>query len=127
MTLVAIAVGGALGAVSRYLAGGWVQGIAGGDFPWGTWTVNLVGSLALGFMMIWLHHTLASTELRHFVVMGFLGSFTTFSTFSLETVEMLQEGLWLRAGLYSLGSVALGLLAVVAGAAAATSIFRPSA
>ena len=126
MTLVAIAMGGALGALSRYTMGSWVQGMAGGAFPWGTWTVNAVGSLVLGFVMIWLTHSLASSELRHFVVMGFLGSFTTFSTFSFETIEMLQEGLWWRAGFYSLGSVALGLLAVVAGAAAANSIFRPT-
>jgi fluoride exporter len=124
MTLVAIAMGGAFGALSRYAMGSWVQGMAGSAFPWGTWTVNAVGSLALGFAMIWLTHTLASSELRHFVVMGFLGSFTTFSTFSFETVEMLQEGFWLRAGSYALGSVVVGLLAVVAGAAAATAIFR---
>lgn len=127
MTLVVIVMGGALGALSRFAMGSWVQGMAGSAFPWGTWAVNAIGSLALGFAMIWLTHTLASGELRHFVVMGFLGSFTTFSTFSFETVEMLQDGLWLRAGFYALGSVAVGILAVVAGAAAATAIFRATA
>jgi len=124
VSLAVVALGGALGAVSRYLAGAWVQSMSGGAFPWGTWTVNLVGSLAIGFAMVWLNQTLASAELRLFVAMGFLGSFTTFSTFSLETVELLREGLWFRAGAYSLGSMALGVLAVVAGGAAASAIFR---
>lgn len=124
--LVAIALGGALGAVSRYLVGGWVQTMADGGFPWGTFTVNVLGSLVLGFLMIWLSQTLASAELRHFLVMGLLGSFTTFSTFSLETVEMLQEGLWIRAGVYSAGSVVLGVLAVLAGAFAASAMVRTS-
>lgn len=124
MTLVAVALGGALGAVSRYVLGSWIQGMAGGSFPWGTWTVNALGSLLLGFAMVWLTETLASAELRLFVAMGFLGSFTTFSTFSLETVELVREGLWMRAGVYSLGSVAVGVLAVVAGAAAALAASR---
>ena len=124
MNLAVVALGGALGAVSRYLAGGWVQSMSGSAFPWGTWTVNLVGSLAIGFTMVWLNQTLASAEVRLFVAMGFLGSFTTFSTFSLETVELLREGLWLRAGAYSLGSLALGVAAVVAGGAAAAVLFR---
>lgn len=124
MNLVVVALGGALGAVSRYLTGAWVQSMSGSGFPWGTWTVNLVGSLAIGFTMVWLNQTLASAEVRLFVAMGFLGSFTTFSTFSLETVELLREGLWLRAGAYSLGSLALGVAAVVAGGAAAAVLFR---
>lgn len=127
LTIVAIALGGALGAVSRYLVGGWVQTMIEGAFPWGTFAVNVLGSLILGFLMIWLGQTLASAELRHFLVMGLLGSFTTFSTFSLETVEMLQEGFWLRAGIYSIGSVTLGVLAVLVGALAASAVFRASA
>lgn len=124
MTVVAVALGGALGAVSRYLLGSWVQSMSGGSFPWGTWTVNVLGSLLLGFAMVWLTETLASAELRLFVAMGFLGSFTTFSTFSFETVELIREGLWMRAGVYSLGSLMVGVLAVVAGAAAALAASR---
>lgn len=124
MTVVAVAVGGALGAVSRYLLGSWVQSMSGGSFPWGTWTVNVLGSLLLGFAMVWLAETLASAEVRLFVAMGFLGSFTTFSTFSFETVELVREGLWMRAGIYSLGSLAIGVLAVVTGAAAALAVSR---
>lgn len=124
MTVVAVALGGALGAVSRYLLGSWIQSMSGGSFPWGTWTVNVLGSLLLGFAMVWLTETLASAELRLFVAMGFLGSFTTFSTFSFETVELIREGLWMRAGVYSLGSLMVGVLAVVAGAAAAVAASR---
>jgi fluoride exporter len=126
LTLVFIALGGALGAISRYMLGGWVQTMAGGAFPWGTWTVNILGSLMIGFVMIWLIHASASSELRHFMVMGVLGSFTTFSTFSFETVEMLREGLWLRAGMYAASSVAVGVLGVVIGAFWASSFFRPT-
>lgn len=124
MTVVVVALGGALGAVSRYLLGSWIQAMSGGSFPWGTWTVNVLGSLLLGFAMVWLAETLASAEVRLFVAMGFLGSFTTFSTFSFETVELVREGLWMRAGIYSLGSLAIGVLAVVTGAAAALAVSR---
>ncbi len=124
MTVVVVALGGALGAVSRYLLGSWIQAMSDGSFPWGTWTVDVLGSLLLGFAMVWLTETLASAELRLFVAMGFLGSFTTFSTFSFETVELVREGLWMRAGIYSLGSLAAGIFAVIAGAAAALAVSR---
>jgi fluoride exporter len=123
-TLVAVASGGALGAVSRYVLGGWIQGMSDGSFPWGTWTVNVLGSLLLGFAMVWLTEALASSELRLFVAMGFLGSFTTFSTFSFETVELIREGLWMRAGIYSMSSLAIGVLAVAVGAVAAVAASR---
>ena len=122
MTLLVVAAGGALGAVSRYLASGWVQGITGDFFPWGTFSVNVAGSLALGFLMVWLQGVVSSPEMRQFVTIGFLGSFTTFSTFSFETVAMLRDGEWWRAGGYTAGSVALGILAVIAGAAAAAAL-----
>lgn len=126
MTLFVIAAGGALGAVSRHLLGGWVQGVSGGGFPWGTLSVNVLGSFLLGLVMVWLQATLASGEARYFVAVGFLGSFTTFSTLSLETLELLQEGLWWKAGLYSVGSLALGLIAVALAAGLAAFVIRPS-
>jgi CrcB protein len=122
MTYLVIALGGALGAVSRYASSSWVQTLTGASFPWGTLGVNVVGSLALGFLMVWLQSTASSTEVRDLVTVGFLGSFTTFSTFSYETVTMLRDGSWWRAGGYTVGSVALGLLAVVLGAAIATGL-----
>ena len=124
MSLLAVASGGAFGAVSRYLTSGWVQQLAGGFFPWGTFAVNVAGSLLLGFALIWLQNTVVSAEMRELVTIGFLGSFTTFSTFSYETVAMLRDGEWWRAGGYAAGSVALGLLAVVLGAALASSVLQ---
>lgn len=121
--LVAVASGGALGAVARYLASGWVQDATGGFFPWGTLVVNAVGSFLLGFSMIWLQSTLASSEVRALVTIGFLGSFTTFSTFSYETLALVRDGAWWRAGGYAAGSMALGLGAVVAGGALAAVVF----
>ncbi len=123
-TLFAVALGGAFGAVARYLTAGWLQDATHGFFPWGTLGVNVLGSLILGFSMAWLQGTMASTELRALLTIGFLGSFTTFSTFSYETVALLRDGEWVRATGYSLGSVALGLVAVAAGAVIASTILR---
>ena len=124
MTLLVVAAGGALGAVGRYLTTGWIQGLTGEFFPWGTFAVNVVGSLALGFGLIWLQASVASAEARQFVAIGFLGSFTTFSTFSYEAVAMLRDGEWWRAGGYVAGSVVLGLAAVILGMGAANALLR---
>jgi len=124
LTLLVVAAGGALGAVGRYLTTGWIQGLTGEFFPWGTFAVNVVGSLALGFGLIWLQASVASAEARQFVAIGFLGSFTTFSTFSYEAVAMLRDGEWWRAGGYIAGSVVLGLAAVILGMGAANALLR---
>lgn len=122
--LLVVASGGALGAVARYLASGWVQNLAGGFFPWGTFAVNATGSLLLGFALVWLQGTVASPETRQFITIGFLGGFTTFSTFSFEATAMLRDGEWWRAGGYTLGSVTLGIAAVVVGGVLASSILQ---
>ena len=114
-SILVVAAGGAVGAVARYAASGWVQDLSAGFFPWGTFVVNAAGSFLLGFSLVWLQSTMASAELRQLVTIGFLGSFTTFSTFSYEAVAMLRDGEWWRAGGYVAGSVAVGLAAVVAG------------
>jgi len=124
LTLLVVAAGGALGAVGRYLTTGWIQGLTGEFFPWGTFAVNVVGSLALGFGLIWLQASVASAEARQFVAIGFLGSFTTFSTFSYEAVAMLRDGEWWRAGGYIAGSVVIGLAAVILGMGAANALLR---
>lgn len=124
MTPLWIAAGGALGAVARYGLGGWVQKITGSDLPWGTAAVNVSGSLFLGFLVIWLRASIASADARSFVTIGVLGGFTTFSTLSFETVAMLQQGEWGRAAGYALGSLALGVVAVVLGMAAAEALLR---
>ena len=122
MTLLVIGLGGAAGAISRYLASGWVHGLVGTAYPWGTLLVNLAGSLALGFAMIWFQHVATSPEVRYLVTVGFLGSFTTFSTFSYEATLLLRDGAWWRAGSYAAGSVLLGLAAVAVGAALASTV-----
>ena len=94
MTLLVVAAGGAIGAVARYLATGWVQDLTGEFFPWGTFLVNVGGSLAVGFTVVWLQSAVSSADLRQFITIGFLGSFTTFSTFSYEAVAMLRDREW---------------------------------
>lgn len=124
MLIVLIAIGGGAGAVARYQVSVWMQGWAGVAFPWGTLTVNLVGCVALGGAMRVLNAVAATPELRGFIAVGFLGAFTTFSTFSLEAVLLLQRGEWLRAAAYVGASVVFGLIGVwigLGGALAASS------
>jgi fluoride exporter len=122
VTLLVVGLGGAAGALSRYLASGWVQGLTGGFFPWGTFAVNVAGSFALGFSLAWLQATVTSPVARELIAIGFLGSFTTFSTFSYEALAMLRDGEWLHAGGYVIGSVLLCLVAVALGAALAATL-----
>lgn len=91
--LLAVAAGGAIGAATRWLAASAVQRMAGGAFPWGTFAVNAIGSFLLGFLFVWLIERSTASELvRLALTVGFLGAFTTFSTYSLESVRLLQEG-----------------------------------
>ena len=112
-----VAVGGAFGAVARYGLGGWVQGLLSTSFPLGTLAVNVLGSFVLGFSFYLLEGLALSAETRSMVTIGFLGSFTTFSTFSYEAVVLLEGGEWLRGGMYVGGSLILGLVGVVGGLA----------
>ncbi|NIP78420.1 MAG: fluoride efflux transporter CrcB [Gemmatimonadetes bacterium] len=114
MNILLIAAGGALGAVARYGLSGWLQERAG-FFPWGTLAVNVLGSFLLGLTFRYLEATALPAEWRQAATIGFLGAFTTFSTFSYEAVALVQDGDWGRAGAYVGGSVLLGLAAVVAG------------
>lgn len=119
-----IAVGGLLGSVTRYLLQGWVQQQAGGDaFPSGTLAVNVLGSLALGFVLrVATGTTLVSPELRAGAAIGFCGAFTTMSTFGYETTTLLAAGDFRRAGLYVAGTVLGCVAAIVAGAALANRL-----
>lgn len=125
--LLFVAAGGALGAVARYGLSGWVQSLSGGTFPWGTLVVNVLGCFLLGFVFRVLQLSALSPAIRGAVTIGFLGAFTTFSTFGLETVGLLQDGRWARAAAYAGGSVAIGVVAVVAGLWLATALQRPAA
>lgn len=110
-----VAVGGALGSVGRFWLSGLVAGRHGETFPWGTLLVNISGSFAIGFIATLTSpegRWLAPVGLRQFLIYGVLGGYTTFSSFSWQTLELAQNGEWLRAGGNVLGSVALCLVAV---------------
>jgi fluoride exporter len=111
-----IAAGSALGGVSRYLVGGMVQSMLDTTFPAGTLVVNLTGSFLLGLFLRYALETPTLTpEARAFLTIGFCGGYTTFSTFSYETVAMLEDGEWTRAGIYAALSVLLSLGATILG------------
>ncbi|MBT8137052.1 MAG: fluoride efflux transporter CrcB [Gammaproteobacteria bacterium] len=93
----AVAAGGALGAVSRYWLYTGVHAVLGRGFPFGTLTVNVIGSLLMGFLYVWLFDRLNAGPLwRAFLLVGCLGGFTTFSAFSIETLNLMQQGAWLK-------------------------------
>jgi CrcB protein len=124
MTLAWVALGGALGALARYGLSGLVYDRLGESFPWGTLVVNVAGCLLLGVTVRWLQVSAPPPPLRPFLTIGLLGAFTTFSTFGYETIALVQDGQWGRAGLYVGGSVFVGLVAVVVGMAAVTLLMR---
>jgi len=113
-----IAVGGAVGTVFRYLLGAPVTALAGGRFPLGTLVINVLGSFAIGLFSRTFLHSQTNPALRAALMVGLCGGFTTFSTFSLETVGLIDGGLYTRAATYVLLSVVLSLLATIAGFAA---------
>jgi len=108
--LAAVAIGGAAGAVMRWIVASSVQRLAGTAFPWGTLMVNALGSFLLGFLFVWLIERSSSGELvRMAVTVGFLGAFTTFSTYSLESIRLLQSGSFGLAAANIIGQVVLCL------------------
>ena len=113
-----VALGGAVGAVARYLVSGWVQTRADVPFPAGTFVVNILGCLILGALLAAAETRGAlSAETRAFFAIGILGSFTTFSTFGWETVELMRAGRPALAFANVAGSLLLGLAAVWIGRA----------
>ena len=124
MLVLMIALGGAFGAVARYGLSGWVQNALDTSFPLGTMAVNVLGSLLLGFTLPLFESLAWSAEVRTMVTIGFLGAFTTFSTFSYEAVVLLEGGEWGRAGLYMGGSLLLGLVGVLSGMALASVVLQ---
>lgn len=112
----AVALGGAAGALARWGVSSGVHRWLGRDFPWGTLTVNVVGSFAMGLLAVVLVERLAvGPAWRAGLLVGFLGAFTTFSTFAVETVGLSGEGLGIRAAVNIFVSVAACLLAAVVG------------
>jgi len=110
--LIAIAAGGALGAVARFGVSTGVYAMMGRSFPYGTLAVNVFGSLFMGLLYVMLIERLSlSPEFRAILLIGFLGSFTTFSTFSMETLSLIEQAQLLKAAVNIIASVALCLLA----------------
>jgi len=124
MLILMIALGGAFGAVARYGLSGWVQSFLDTTFPMGTLVVNVLGSFVLGLSLPFFVSLAWSAELRTLVTIGFLGAFTTYSTFSYEAVVLLEGGEWARGGLYMGGSLLLGLVGILGGMALASFILQ---
>ncbi|UHD15826.1 fluoride efflux transporter CrcB [Thiocapsa bogorovii] len=111
LQLIAIAAGGALGALARYGMSSAVYAWFGRGFPWGTLAVNLLGSFLMGLLFVLLIERLSwAPEWRGAILIGFLGAFTTFSTFSIETLNLLEDGAMLTAFLNMVVSVWLCIL-----------------
>ena len=113
MAILMVALGGAAGSVLRYLLGLWVTRAVGEGFPWGTLLINVAGSFIIGWLATGARPD--AVTLRLLLMVGFCGGFTTFSSFSLQTLELLQQGAWIAAWGNVLGSVTLCLAATSAG------------
>ena len=116
-TVVAVGVAGFFGAIARYGLEGIVSSKTGGSFPWGTFVVNISGSLVLGFPFAVLieGRVVVVPWLRTAMTVGFVGAYTTFSTLTLETFRLVEEGSLGLAGANAFGSLAIGLVAVYVG------------
>jgi CrcB protein len=112
-----LTLGGALGVNARYWLGDWVTRWSGAQFPWATFTINMTGSFAIGLGAVLLARWLPHPHLRLLVIVGFLGGYTTFSSYAYESLTLLERGEFLLAGLYLAGSATIGLAAVAVGVA----------
>jgi fluoride exporter len=115
---VLLALGGAAGAVARYTVSGWVQQRAGAAFPWGTLAVNVIGSFLLGGVVTGVEASPFRMQLAALLAVGFLGDFTTFSSFAYESATLVRDRQWRRAMAYQAGSTMAALAAVALGMAA---------
>lgn len=121
-TILVLTVGGAIGVNTRHFVGIWVRNWAGHHFPWGTFLINVSGSFAIGFLAMALDRWLPSPRLRLLIVTGFLGGYTTFSSYMIESMLLWERGEALRACAYFFGSAAAGLVAVIVGMALGRSV-----
>ena len=113
-----VAAGGAIGSVLRWWMSVAIQRSAPTTFPWGTFAVNALGSLAIGVLAgLVAARVLESHAARAFLVVGLLGGFTTFSAFSLESLGLIRDGRWILALAYAVGSVVIGIVAAAIGMA----------
>lgn len=120
MRYVMIAIGGALGSIARYQVASLIQARVPAGFPWGTFLVNVSGCLAMGVVTTVLTEKLVTNpQWRFLIPIGFIGAYTTFSTFELEWFQANLEGAWLVGSAYVIGSVVAGYAALWTGAALA--------
>jgi len=118
MELVLVGIGGFAGAVARRVLDVWVTDRAGSVFPFGTLLINVSGSFLLGLLFAWaIERDVLPVGIRGPLMIGFLGAYTTFSTWMLESWRLVEDGAWALAAVNLAGSVVLGLVAVVAGLA----------
>lgn len=115
-TIVWVALGGALGAVLRYGSAQLITQWLGKGFPYSTLTINVLGSFLIGLFTVWfLHREWIALPYARGLIVGVLGAFTTFSTFSLDTWILIEQEVWFKAGIYVLSSVGLCLIATGVG------------
>ncbi len=118
-----IALGGGLGSIARYWVGSTVAGRFGTRFPYGTFVINVTACVLLGFAMTYLgKRTGLDPSWRFLIPIGFIGAYSTFSTYEWETFSTLRSGTFFLAALYAVSSLLLGLLAVWAGALLADAV-----
>ena len=116
MNFLLVFVGAGLGGMLRHAVNMLTLRWLGPNFPWGTFLINITGSIAMGLVVGFLtHRNLPGTGLRLFVATGVLGGYTTFSTFSLDSALLMERGAYVQAGAYVIGSVVLSILALFAG------------
>ena len=115
MNVLYVALGGAIGAAARYLAGLWLAARLGASFPWGTFFVNVTGSFLIGIVLVLVEGGTLPAEARLFLAVGILGGYTTFSSFSYETLQLLNGGDVVPVLFNTLGQLLIGLLAVYLG------------
>ncbi len=123
MDFLIIGIGGFTGAITRYLVALWIGQRWGRGFPLGTFVINVSGSFVIGLLMtLMTERIIENPQWRLFLVVGFLGAYTTFSTFEYETGALLKDGEWMYAGLNVVGSVVVGFMALKLGEMLAKSI-----
>ncbi len=110
-SLIFIFVGGGFGATSRYLCSKYINEATGAIFPWGTFLVNMAGALLIGFFTEIFRNSLISPEIRIFLITGYLGALTTFSTLSLESVNLMRDG---EIKLFVLNMIMTNIVGVIA-------------
>ena len=113
-----VGIGGFIGSIARYLVGGWFAARFGSAFPYGTFAINVTGSFIIGFFLAFAQERIwVSPYWRLFFAVGFVGGYTTFSTFEYESISLLQNGEILLGATYMLGSMVIGAIAAIGGIA----------